>query len=291
MLPNEVIGNIRRIEIRTRKIVDELTAGAYHSVFKGRGMEFNEVREYQPGDDVRTIDWNVTARMAHPFIKKFVEERELTVMLVVDVSASGDFGSAGRSKNEQAAELAALLAFSAIRNNDQVGLLLFSEQTELFVPPRKGRRHVLRLIRELLAHKRQKKGTNIRAALETLTKVMNRKAVVFMISDMIDEGWEQTLRIVGRKHDLVSLRMLDRREESLSGKGFLNLEDAESGDTFQLQAGGKGNLRQFLLQTVDQRLKQQDIFKKSGLDLIDIYVGEDYVKPLMQFFRKREKRR
>lgn len=291
MLTKDLIANIRRIEIRTRKIVDELTAGAYHSVFKGKGMEFEEVREYLPGDDVRAIDWNVTARMGHPYIKKFVEERELTVLLAVDISASGDFGSTGRSKNEQAAELAALLAFSAIRNNDRVGLLLFSSDCELYVPPRKGRRHVLRLVRELLAHDRRESGTDIGAALETVMRVMPRRAVVFLISDMLDDAFEQPLRVAGRKHDLVSVRILDRRELMLPKTTFLCVEDAENGDIGVVNGRSVKVRNAFNVEASGLRRRQSDMFRRGGQDLIDIECGQDYVKPLMNFFRQREKRR
>ena len=230
MLTKEIIQKIRKIEIRTRRIVDELTGGAYHSVFKGRGMEFNEVREYEPGDDVRSIDWNVTARMGHPYIKKFVEERELTVFILVDISASGDFGSIYQRKNELAAELAALLAFNAIRNNDQVGLLLFSGRDELHLPVRKGRGHVLRLIRELVAHERLSKKTDIGNALETLMRVTHRRAVVFLISDFIDSGYYQSLSIANKKHDIVAIRILDRRDLNIPSSGYISIEDAETGE-------------------------------------------------------------
>lgn len=291
MIATEIIANVRKIEIRTRKIVDELTGGAYHSVFKGRGMEFSEVREYLPGDDVRAIDWNVTARFGKPFLKKFVEERELTVLLVVDISASGDIGSGARSKNELAAELAALLAFSAIRNNDQVGLLLFSTETELFVPPRKGRRHVLRLVRELLVHDRAHTGTSVRAALETMMHLANRRAVVFLISDMLDEGFDRALAVAGRRHDLVCLRLTDPGELNLAPAGFLNVEDAESGAWHVADAGSKSRRTRFSLEASGLRLAQGAVFRKAAVDLIDITCGQDYVKPLMQFFRRREKRR
>jgi len=291
MLTKDLIAKIRRIEIRTRRIVDELTGGAYQSVFKGQGMEFNEVREYLPGDDVRSIDWNVTARFGHPFIKKFIEERELTVLLLVDVSASGDFGAGDVSKNEQAAELAALLAFNAIRNNDQVGLLLFSSQPELFVPPRKGRRHVLRLIRDLLAFERHDRGTNVRGAVENMMRLATRRAVVFLISDLIDTEFEQTLRIAGRKHDLITMRMVDRREMALPRTGYLAIEDAETGENTFFSGHSRRALEAYAAESGTRRAEQTQWYRRSGLDLIDIYPGEDYVKPLMRFFREREKRR
>ncbi len=290
MLPKDVIANIRKIEIRTRKIVDELTGGAYHSVFKGRGMEFNEVREYAPGDDVRTIDWNVTARFGHPFVKKFIEERELTVFLVVDVSASGDFGSTGRSKNQLAAELASVLAFSAIRNNDRVGLLLFSDQEELFVPPRKGRRHVLRLIRELLVCNRRRKGTNLKLALETMMRLTNRKAVVFLISDMLDAEFAMPLAVAAKRHDLIGMRITDPKELELPRTGYLAVEDAESGEVLTADLARRSRLARHGEAALAARSGQADIFRRAGSDLIDITCGGDYVLPLMKFFQKREKR-
>lgn len=290
MLPKDVIANIRKIEIRTRKIVDELTGGAYHSVFKGRGMEFNEVREYAPGDDVRTIDWNVTARFGHPFVKKFIEERELTVFLVVDVSASGDFGSTGRSKNALAAELASVLAFSAIRNNDRVGLLLFSDQEELFVPPRKGRRHVLRLIRELLVCNRRRKGTNLKLALETMMRLTNRKAVVFLISDMLDAEFAMPLAVAAKRHDLIGMRITDPKELELPKAGYIAVEDAESGEVLTADLARRSRLARHGEAALAARSGQADIFRRAGSDLIDITCGGDYVLPLMKFFQKREKR-
>ncbi len=292
MLASEIIKKIRRIEIRTRRIVDQITGGAYKSVFKGQGMEFDEVREYQEGDDVRSIDWNVSARMGHPFIKKFVEEREMTVFLLVDVSASGFFGSNGKSKLETIAELSALLAFSAIRNQDQVGLLLFSDQDELFIPPKKGKSHVLRLIRELLAHKSQNKGTDIGRALKQLNRVQKKKAVVFLISDMIDKkDFSKELKISSKRHDLIGIHVSDQREQKISKSGIINFEDSESGTiTFANTISSK-------FRSVYQNIstKRSDIndklFKDSGVDLIKITNGEDYIKPLMSFFKKREKKK
>ena len=291
MLTKELIANVRRIEIRTRRIVDELTGGAYHSVFKGRGMEFEEVREYEPGDDVRAIDWNVTARLGKPFIKKFVEERELTVLLLVDISASGDFGTRGRRKSELGAELAALLAFSAIRNNDQVGLLLFSDTDELYVPPRKGRKHVLRLVRDLLGYQRRRRGTNIRHALETAMRLTTRRAVVFLISDMLDEGFDTALAVANRRHDVVVLRVTDPAEMSLLPMGFLAVEDAEGEGVAMVNSGSGGARRRFRLEAAGVRLGQQEACRKAKADLIDLTCGDDVVPPLMRFFRTREKRR
>ena len=291
MRTKEILKKVRKIEIRTRRIVDELTGGAYHSVFKGKGMEFNEVREYTPEDDIRAIDWNVTARMGCPYIKKFIEERELTVFLLVDVSGSGDFGSVDQSKNELAAELAALLAFNAIRNNDQVGLLLFSNQDELHLPPRKGRRHVLRLIRELVACERSNRETSIKNALETFMRVAHRRSVVFLISDFIDEGYYQALTIANKKHDMIAIRILDSRELSVSSVGHLSIEDAETGSILTYPSMLKKNRRAFAIHSWDWHQGVSDLCLRAGVDLIDIVNGEDYVRPLMGFFRQREKRR
>lgn len=291
MQTKELISNVRQIEIRTRRIVDHLTAGAYHSVFKGRGIEFEEVREYMPGDDVRTIDWNVTARFGHPYIKKFAEERELTVFLLVDISGSGDFGTVDKTKNQIAAEMAALLAFSAIRNNDQVGLLLFTGQQELFVPPRKGRRHVLRLVRELLACERTDRTTNIRKALERMMRLSSRRAVVFLISDMLDTGFDRTLTAANRRHDVIALRLTDPAEMTLPQLGWINVEDAESDATATINAGGRQVCRNYALEAAALRAEQDALCRLSGVDLIDLRCGEGMVKPLLRFFRLREKRR
>ncbi|MCF7855348.1 MAG: DUF58 domain-containing protein [Candidatus Pacebacteria bacterium] len=290
MLTRELISNVRRIEIRTRRIVDDITAGAYHSVFKGRGIEFEEVREYIPGDDVRSIDWNVSARFGRPFIKKFVEERELTVLLLVDISASGDFGSQGRSKNEMAAEIAALLAFSAIRNNDQVGLLTFTTQRELFIPPRKGRRHVLRLVRELLANERREEGTDIGGILETAMHLLPRRAVVFLISDMLDSAFEQQLRIMNNRHDVVAMRVTDPRELALPALGLVALQDAETGATVIFNSYRKDARRSMAVDAGGRRLRQESICRRAAVDLIDFTCGQDTVRPLVEFFRKRERR-
>ncbi|MFO7821459.1 MAG: DUF58 domain-containing protein [Lentisphaeria bacterium] len=291
MLTRELIANVRQIEIRTRRIVDHLTAGAYHSVFKGRGIEFDEVREYFPGDDVRAIDWNVTARFGHPYIKKFVEERELTVFLMVDISGSGDFGTRNKTKNQVAAELSALLAFSAIRNNDQVGLMLFTSRQELFVPPRKGRRHVLRLIRELLACERQSSQTDIRNALENMMKLTSRRAVVFLISDMLDSGYARTLSAANQRHDVVALRLTDPADLRLPKVGWANVADAESATCMSLNTSRRNNRTRYGLEAANLRQEQDVICRKAGVDLIDINCGDDLVMPLLRFFKLREKRR
>ncbi len=292
MLTRELLAKVRKIEIRTRRIVDELTGGAYHSVFKGKGIEFNEVREYLAGDDVRAIDWNVTARMGLPYIKKFVEERELTVFLLVDISASGDFGSRGRAKNEHFAELAAVLAFSAVRNQDQVGLLMFSDQEELYLPPRKGRRHVLRLVRDLLACERRSRGTNIAHALQTMMRVVKRRAVVFVLSDFMDSDFQTALRSANRYHDVVALRVHDPCELAIPvTRGLLSVEDAESGKAMIFPSFRRGAREAYATQMRDMRAATERSCLRAGVDLIDIRNDEDYVAPIMRFFRQRQQRR
>src|SRR5574337_129223 len=230
MISKDILKKIQQIEIHTRRLVNEAFVGEYHSVFKGRGMEFEEVREYQPGDEIRTIDWNVTARMGRPFIKRYVEERELTVMLLVDVSASGNFGSIKQLKNEVAIEICSLLAFSAIKNNDKVGLIMFTDKIEKFIPPKKGPTHVLRVIRELLCTEPTGKGTNISVALEYMNKISSRRAITFMVSDFIANDYAHALRIANKKHDVIAITIADPREQELPNVGFIELKDAESGE-------------------------------------------------------------
>lgn len=287
---SEIIAKVRKLEIKTRKMVDELTGGAYHSVFKGRGIEFSEVREYTPDDDVRDIDWNVTARTNVPHIKKYNEERELTVILAVDVSASTFFGSSSVSKREKMTEAAALLAVSAIRNNDKAGLLLFTDETELYLPPRSGRTHVLRLIRELVGTEGKRKNTHIGKALETLAEVLKKKAVIFLISDFIDSNdYEKSLKIVAGKHDLIALRVLDEKELALPQiRGSFQLCDAETGEELSF-AFTSGNRKKFQEKAAEFADRCREICRRGKVDMIDIRCGEDLVKPLMNFFRKREK--
>src|SRR5438874_4115181 len=230
MLPREVIRQIRRLQLKARRAVEDLLGGEYHSIFKGTGIAFEEVREYQPGDDIRAIDWNVTARMGHPFVKRFIEERELTVLLAVDCSASQRFGTRLQQKREVAAELAAVLAFSAVSNNDRVGLVQFTDRVERFVPPRKGARHVLRLIRDVLFHQPRRTGTSLREGLDFLNRVRRRRAIVFLFSDFLDEGYELAFKRTGRRHDLIAVRVADPREEDLPAVGLLRVEDAETGE-------------------------------------------------------------
>ena len=290
MLSKDLLARIRKIEIRTRRMVDEITAGAYHSVFKGSGIEFEEVREYTSDDDVRDIDWNVTARMGHPYVKKYVEERELTVMLLVDASASGHFGSGDKTKNETAVELASLLAFSAIRNHDKVGLLLFTDKTELYLPPKSGRLHGLRLIRELIARKPEGKGTNIAGALEHIVKILHKKAVIFLISDLIDEAhpYKKVLNVANKRHDIIAVRVLDPKEVEFPNIPGLSIADAEDG-SFGYFSGGKSAAEAYSECVKKLHHENKEICKKAKVDLIDIRNDEDLIKPLMRFFREREK--
>jgi uncharacterized protein (DUF58 family) len=291
MIPREILKKVRRIEISTRGLVNEVFSGEYHSVFKGRGMNFAEVREYNYGDDIRNIDWNVTARAGSPFVKIFEEERELTVMLLVDVSASGDFGTRERLKAEVGVEISALLAFSAIKNNDKVGLLIFSDHVEKFVPPRKGRRHVLRVLRELLYHEPEGRGTDISAALEYLAHIQRKRAVVFLISDFRDDDFQKALSVAGRRHDLIAVRLGDLREEELPPLGLLDLEDPETGERVVVNTSSPAFRAEFKRVNELRAATLDRVLKRSKVDTIDIRTGEPYVKPLMRFFRERARRR
>jgi uncharacterized protein (DUF58 family) len=289
MLTKELLKQVKQIEIKTRGVVNEVFSGEYHSAFKGRGMEFAEVREYQVGDDIRSIDWNVTARTGSPFIKIFEEERELTVMLVVDMSGSLMFGSVDKTKQQIAAELTAILAFSAMKNNDKVGLILFTDRIEKFVPPKKGRSHGLRIIREILSFKPEGNATNIKAALEYLNSTIKRKSIAFLISDFIDEGYEKILNIVGKKHDLIGVVLQDPRESEIPKSGLIKFKDAETGAIRYMDSSNKDVRKQFNEMLEYQNSKRKATFIKSRLDAIEINTGESYVKPLANFFRKREK--
>ncbi len=293
MIPRDILRQVKRLEITTRHLVEDVFSGQYHSVFKGRGMEFVEVREYQPGDDYRTIDWNVTARSDRPFVKRFVEERELTVMLVVDLSRSGQFGSGRRTKNEVAAELCALLAFSAIRNKDKVGLLAFTDHVELFVPPAKSRQHVLRLIRDILAFEPAGRGTRVGLALDEMSRVLKRQAVVFLISDFIDEGYERALKIAARRHDLVVVRLRDPRESQLPAVGLVAVEDLEAGGVVVLDASDRRVRQRYADEAAARAQALTDLCRASATDVIDVSPGEtagDTVAPLAEFFRARARR-
>ena len=290
MIPREILKKIRQIEIRTNRLVSETLAGQYHSVFKGQGMNFDEVREYQPGDDVRSIDWNVTARMNHPFIKKFVEERELTVMLIVDVSASGNFGSTMQSKRELAAEVACLLAFSAIRNNDKVGLILFTDRVELFIPPKKGRSHTLRLIREILFFKPQERGTEPALALDYLNNIVTRRAVVFFISDFQAPDFSRALALSGRRHDFIAIHIRDEREKVLPNIGIITLEDAETDEQIEINTADRGTRGRFTDLASEHENDLARTLRRNNIDAIALQTGKDYLPALRSFFKQRERR-
>jgi len=288
----ELLKKVRRIQIATKHAVNDVFAGQYHSTFKGRGMEFDEVREYVPGDDIRSIDWNVTARTGLPHIKKFVEEREMTVMLVVDVSASHLFGSGEQMKRDLAAEVAAVLAFSAIRNNDRIGLILFSEEVEKYIPPKKGTRHVLRLVREMLAHKPTGKGTNVAPALDYLNHVSTRKNVTFLISDfMFNDDYEKLLKISGRRHDLISVVIGDKREITWPDVGIINWHDAETGEQVLVDTSSRAVREQLGLEQTRRAGAIDELLRKAGIDTIRLFAGEPYDKQFIKFFRQRAQRR
>ena len=290
MIPTEIIKKVRHIEIRTRGLVNDLFGGEYHSVFKGRGMSFSEVREYYPGDDIRLIDWNVTARSSFPHVKIFEEERELTVYLIIDISKSGDFGTLDKYKNEIAAEIAAVLGFSAIKNNDKVGLIMFTDKIEKYVPPKKGKSHVLCVVRELLYHKPEDQKTSIQNALDFLLKVSKRRSVVFLISDYIDDGYWKSLKIANRKHDLIGIKISDIAESIMPNLGLLKVHDPETNNEFWIDTGSETERLKF---TKDQN-DASSIFKKKcdkiNFDLIQIRNDRDYVDPLFNYFKGREKR-
>lgn len=287
MIPTELLKKIRRIEIATSRLASELLAGQYHSAFKGRGIEFEEVRPYQPGDDVRAIDWNVTARSGDPHIKQFREERELTVMLIVDMSGSQGFGTNEQTKRELITELCATLAFSAIRNNDKVGLLAFTDRIEKFVPPRKGTQHVLRVIRELLAHEPVGNGTDIAGALEYFRHVQRRRCTAFLVSDFQDDGWEQAIRVVRRKHDLVAIDVGDRRELELPEVGLLEMRDAESGELVLLDTSSQTVRNAWSAQAVKDADRRLGWMRRHRIDRLPIQTGESFVETLSAFFRQR----
>lgn len=290
MLTKELLKQVRQIEIRTKGLVNHLFSGEYHSVFKGRGMEFSEVREYQYGDDVRNIDWNVTARFGHPFIKVFEEERELTVMLMVDISGSLMFGSVSKTKQRVAAELSAILAFSALKNNDKVGLILFTDKIEKFVPPRKGNIHVLRIIREVLSFEPEGNATDIKAALEFMNNAIKKRSIIFLLSDFLDEDYEEILRVVGKKNDLIGVVLDDRRENEIPPIGLIKFTDAETGEERWIDTSNKRVRRVMKEARREAIAKRNTMFLTSRLDRIHVQTGVDYIKPLVQFFRMREKR-
>ena len=290
MITEEILKKIRKIELISKKSSNEIFAGEYHSAFKGRGMEFSEVREYIPGDDVRFIDWNVSSRMGKLYIKQFVEERELTVILAVDLSASLNFFSGKKSKKEIAAEISAIIAFTASLNKDKVGLLIFTDDVELFIPPKKGRKHILRIIREILGFTPASKGTSIENGLNYINRLIKKRAIVFLISDFIDNNLSQALKISAKKHDLVSINISDIREESIPGKGLFIMRDAETGEDFFVDFSSKDINRQFKERQAINRTTLENIFKKFNIDEIRISGEKDYDKPLFDFFIKRRRK-
>lgn len=292
----ETVRKVRQIEIKTRRLVDDAVAGHYHSVFRGRGVDFDEVREYVPGDDVRTIDWNVTARAGHPFVKKFREDRELTILLLVDVSGSLDFGSSASSKRELEAELACLLALSATRNNDRVGLVLFTEDVETYIPPKKGRFHVLRVVREILGAAPRRRGTDVAAALRFANEVTHRRAIVFLLSDLLSPrgdlaGLRDAVRLVRRRHDLVVMHLNDPREMTLPKVGLLTLEDAETGELVELDTGKAKVRERYAALAEARRLETTRTLRHEGVDCLPIDTARPYLPPLLAFFKNRERRR
>jgi uncharacterized protein (DUF58 family) len=292
-VPREVLRQVRLIELRTRGLVNTIFGGEYLSVFKGQGMEFAEVREYDAGDDVRSIDWNVTARMAHPYVKKYVEERELTLLLAVDLSGSEQFGTRRRFKAELAAELAAVLALSAVRNNDRVGLLIFTDRIEHFVPPRKGRRHVLRIIRDVLAFQPVGRGTHVSGALDYAARVLGHRSIVFVLSDFQlgnDDAFERSVRIASGRHDVVAIRIADAAEDALPTAGLLVLVDPETGDEVVVDTASEKLRSGFQQRIGADRDTQRRIFRRLGIDEIDVRTDGSYVEPLLAFFRRRERR-
>ena len=287
MIPAEILKKVRLIEIKTRHIVNNIFGGEYHSAFKGMGMEFAEVREYYPGDDIRAIDWNVTARTGKPFIKKYDEERELTVMLIVDVSASGFFGTGESLKSDIMIELASILSFSAIKNNDKVGLLLFSDKIEEFIPPKKGKSHVLRVIREMIYHKAKDRKTDISIALEHIQKVLKRKSIIFLLSDFWDDSYQQTMKLINKKHDLINIQILDKAEIAIPKLGMVKFHDAETQKSAWIDTDNKQvqNISTKYIQNKNKVIKE--FCKKNKIDFISIDTAKGYLNPLEQFFSTR----
>ncbi|GMU96887.1 MULTISPECIES: DUF58 domain-containing protein [Ignavibacterium] len=290
MIDKELLKQVREIEIRTKGLVNQVFSGEYHSVFKGRGMEFSEVREYQFGDDIRNIDWNVTARFGHPYVKIFEEERELTVIMMVDLSGSLAFGSKEKTKQRIAAEVSAILSFSALKNNDKVGLLLFTDKIEKFVPPRKGRKHVLRIVREVLSFKPEGNKTDLKSALEYLNRGVKKRSIVFLLSDFIDDGFEKILRIVSKKHDLIGLVLEDRREKEIPPFGLMKVIDPETQTEKWIDTGSSQFRQSFMIRTKELSERRKYIFRSNKIDSVNILTGENYIKPLVQFFKLRERR-
>lgn len=289
METNELLSKVRKIEIKTRGLSNQVFSGEYHSVFKGRGMAFSEVREYAPGDDIRTIDWNVTARFGHPYVKVFEEERELTVMLLADMSASGLFGTQSRQKQDMMTEIAAVLAFSAIQNNDKVGIIFFTDRIEKYIPPKKGKSHILRIIRELIDFKPIGSKTDLGLTLKYFTNVMKKRCTAFVISDFISPDFTDSLKIANRKHDVIALRLYDKREKEMPAIGLVRLQDQESGKSQWVDFSVEENRKQYVINALRREEKLKEIFNRSGVDFANIATHENYVNPLMNLFKRREK--
>lgn len=290
MIPKEILKKVRHIEIRTTRLVNDLFGGEYESVFKGQGIEFADVREYVPGDDIRTIDWNVTARSEKPFVKKFVEERELTVLFVVDMSGSQYFGSGERLKSEVAAEITALLAFSAVKNKDKTGLLIITDEVEKYVPVKKGKLHVLRVVREILYYQPKHKKTRLAAALEYLHHILTRTAVVFLVSDFLDQGYEKPLKVLSRRHDVIAVHLKDRREREIPNIGLMEVRDPETGQNLLLDTSSRYLCDQLKQKSAAHEADLDRLFKSLRIDKIEIASEGSYVEPLMKFFKLRERR-
>jgi len=291
MLPSEILQQVRRIEIFTNRVVNETMAGRYESVFKGQGIEFDQVREYQPGDDIRAIDWNVTARTGRPHIKHFVEEREQTVVLLVDLSRSMAFGTVRKLKQRVATELSALLAFSAIKNSDKTGLLIFTDRIEHFIPPKKGSKHVLRLIREVLSFEPSAHRTRLKAAIDYLSHVLHRKSVVFLISDFFCEDIRTALSVANRRHDIIGVHLIDPRQQALPAIGWVRAEDAETGKTVLLNTAASKVQKRYEASSLEHRDRVRAMLRAAGVDLVEVWTDRPYLDPLVQFFRMRALRR
>ncbi len=287
METSELLKKVRLIEIKTRGLSNQIFSGEYHAAFKGRGMTFSEVREYIPGDEIRTIDWNVTARFNHPYVKVFEEEREMTVMLLVDVSGSESFGTQQQRKRDLVTEICAVLAFSAIQNNDKIGVVFFSDQVEKFIPPKKGKSHTLRIIRELIEFKPEHKGTNLSEALHYFNTIVKKRSIAFLLSDFMDDGFEDALKIANRKHDMVALRIYDKREQELPDMGLIRCIDPETGNTQWINSRRKSVRQKFNRRSKAHAAKVSDIFRRSGIDHAHIATHENYVKPLINLFKRR----
>lgn len=287
----ELLKKVRTIELKTRGLSEHIFSGEYHSAFKGRGMTFSEVREYAPGDEVRTIDWNVTARFGHPFVKVFEEERELTAMLVADMSGSEDFGTSSMLKRELITEVCATIAFSAIKNNDKVGLILFTDKVEKFIPPKKGRTHILRIVRELLEFRPETTGTDISEALRYLNNVIKKRSIAFLVSDMMDDGYEDALKIANRRHDLVVLRTTDARESDLPNVGLVQFADAETGELRWVNTGSRSVRNAYRAASLKHQQRTRELLRRSGVDHAVITTEEGYVRPLMRLLKQRENAR